>query len=56
MEKKNTYFFCNLLTYLYLCLRRRYFHSKMKRKVNIPFAFCSFIRTFDFVECTLVRK
>jgi len=25
---------------------RSYFHSKMKRKINFPFAFCSFIRNF----------
>ena len=43
-----------VLTYSYLWLRRRYFHSKMKRKVNFPFAFCSFNRTFALFGCLFV--
>ena len=46
-------FFGFLLTYSYLWLRRKYFRSK---KLKLPLAFCSLIRTFGFAESTFVRK
>ena len=31
-------------------LCRSFYHSEMKRKTSFPFAFRSFIRTFNYVE------
>jgi hypothetical protein len=33
-------------SYCYLWLRRKYFHSEIKRKASFPFVFHSFIRIF----------